>query len=112
MGNVIDLFADTCSSNLQVPPPDSVDVTPIAWMPMHEIRNKAFVAEATSGRRALVQVFRMVARSLVFSQYAEPGEAGVYRAISADSALRRAVDLLDLADELEAEIPPAGGEPV
>lgn len=106
MSNVIDIFAHVRSTNGQQPSPESVDVTHLAWMPMHEIRQKT-AAAGPSGRRALAQVFRWVARALVFAQYAEPGEAGVYRAIGTEKALRRAVDFLDLADELEADPEPA-----
>ncbi len=110
MGNVIDIFAHANLSSGQTPSPDaiSIDVTPIAWMPMHEIRQKVMDAGPT-GRHALLQVFLVVARALVASRYAEPDKAGVYRAASNDTALRRAADLLDLANELAAETQPAIG---
>ena len=96
MVKVISLFSPTGQLPAQVSPAGSVniDVGCLAWMRMHDIRAHALAIDSRSG-----QV--LVARELVASRYAAPGEGGRFRAIAADTALRRAVDLMDLADELD-----------
>ncbi len=105
-GHVIDLFkrASNAESYAAQPGALDVDVGVLAWWPMHEIRAGACMVDSPSGVALIAAVCRGAARALVHAQYAEPGQAGPLRAMPADKALRRAVDLLDLAAEMEQRI--------
>lgn len=111
-GNVIDLFkrASNAESYAAQPGALDVDVGVLARWPMHEIRDAACAVDSPSGVALIAAAFRCVARALVHAQYAEPGQAGPLRAMPADTALRRAVDLLDLAAEMEQRIQREQGE--
>lgn len=104
MSNVFDLFLRAKPSDSGASSAASLDASLLAWCPMHDLRKMAFEIESPSARTVVADICRLVARALVYSRYAEPGEAGVFRAINTDKALRRAVDLLDLAAELEGRI--------
>lgn len=112
MSNVFDLFPRAQSSASGGMPKESVDVGVFAWGSMLELRRKAREIDTPSGRTFIADVCRMVARELVYSRYTESGEAGFFRAMNSDTALRRAVDLLDLAEELDGRIQrePSGDE--
>lgn len=112
MSNVFDLFQRSKSSASGALQRESVDVGAFAWGSMVELRRKAREIDSPSGRTFIADVCRMVARELVYSRYAESGEAGFFRAMNSDTALRRAVDLLDLAEELDGRIQqePSGDE--
>lgn len=112
MSNVFDLFQRSKSSASGALPRESVDVGAFAWGSMVELRRKAREIDSPSGRTFIADVCRMVARELVYSRYAESGEVGFFRAMNSDTVLRRAVDLLDLAEELDGRIQqePSGDE--
>lgn len=112
MKNEFELFPCAKPSESGAPSSESLDAGPFAWWPMHDLRKRAFEIDSPSGRTVIADICRLVARALVHSRYAEPGEAGAFRAISTDAALRRAVDLLDLASELKGRLQqePSGDE--
>ena len=109
MADVIDLFTHAKTPGGGQMPPDSIDIGQLAWMPMHVIRAKALEADSPSGLVLIAHACRIVARELVFSRYAEPGESGVFKALATDTALRRVVDLLDLAQDLDEAARGTGG---
>lgn len=86
------------------PKRDALDVSPLATVPMPEVY-RAVMKSVTSpsAREGVVKMLRFVARNLVGSaagvEARGPGALGH----TVDSALRRACDLLDLADELEKD---------
>ena len=105
MSNVFDLFPRAEPPASGALPQDSVDVGIFAWWSMSDLRKAAGELDTPSGRTLVADICCVVARELVYSRYAEPGAAGAFRAISTETALRRAVDLLDLAAELYGRIP-------
>lgn len=112
MGNVIDLFERAKNLEVHTAPPGALDVDVgfLAWWSMHEIRAGASMVDSPSGVSLIAAACRGVARALVHAQYAEPGQAGPLRAMPTDKALRRAVDLLDLAAEMEQRMQREQGE--
>lgn len=110
MSNVFELFPRATGTVSGAVLPVSLDVGFFAWRSMPELRQLAREIDTPSGRTLVADVCCMVARGLIYSRYAEPGAAGIFGAINSDTALRRAVDLLDLAAELYGRIQQSGDE--
>lgn len=82
---------------------DAIDVSPLAFMPMWSIREQAHRhIDCTSSRQFLTQVFRIVARALVAGKVASNGNRTEHAGLNSYTARQRAVELLDLAEELDA----------
>lgn len=110
MSNVFELFPRATRPVSGDVLSESLDVGFFAWRSMPELRKLAREVDTPLGRTFVADVCCMVARGLIYSRYAEPGTSGVFAAINSDTALRRAVDLLDLAAELYGRIQQSGDE--
>lgn len=92
----------------RTPETPGIDVSALATRPMPEIYAIAMSDELSpSTCKAVVVILRFVARALIGGAIGE-GRRPEAMGLSVDAALRRACDLLDLADELERQ---AGGQP-
>lgn len=86
------------------PKPDWLDVSPLATSPMPDVYRAVMEsASSPSGRRFAIKTMRFVARMLVGSAAGAESNPPAVLGHTVNSALRRACDLLDLADELEKD---------
>lgn len=88
----------------------AIDVSALITRPMPEIYGLVMSAELTaSARQGVATTLRFVARSLIGGATGAEGRRPEAFGLTVNAALRRACDLLDLADELEKSGSPAPG---
>lgn len=86
----------------RIPEAPGIDVSALITRPMPEIYGLVMSAELTaSARQGVTTTLRFVARVLIGGATGAEGRRPEAWGLTVNAALRRACDLLDLADELE-----------
>ena len=88
----------------------SLDVSLVVFAPMVQVRARALEFLQNENDIPLLNaVLRKIARALIAEMVASGGQRLLQHGLRQQNAGRRAVDLLDLADELEALVSLARG---